>query len=218
MYSVPYYSFYDYYNRAVTGPSYIRVLHASPDAPAVDVYANGNIIARSLSYRQFTPYLPVLPGNYQINVFPAGAKENPIISTAVTVPSSFIATIAATGMLQSISLFTIPDLPTTKQPGKVNLRFVHLSPDTPRVDITLPNGTIVFNNVGYREITPYLAVDPGTYTLEARPAGTSQVVLYVPNIHLRPNNFYTVYAIGLSSGTPSLQVLIPLDGNSYIQV
>jgi hypothetical protein len=215
---VPYYNFYDYYSRQVTGSSYIRVLHSSPDAPAVDVYTNGNLIARGLSYRQFTPYLPVPPGNYQVEVFRAGTNQNPLVSTAVTVPSRSIATVAATGMLNDLSLFTVPDLPTAKQPGKVNIRFVHLSPNTPRVDITLPNGTKIFSNVGYRETTPYLPVDPGNYTLEARLAGTSQVALYVPNINLRPDRFYTVYAIGLSSGNPPLQVLIPLDGNSYLQV
>jgi hypothetical protein len=29
-----------------TSDSYVRILHASPDAPAVDIYADGNLIAR----------------------------------------------------------------------------------------------------------------------------------------------------------------------------
>jgi len=34
--------------------AYIRLFHASPDAPAVDVYANGTLIAKGLLYKQIT--------------------------------------------------------------------------------------------------------------------------------------------------------------------
>jgi len=108
-----------------------------------------------------------------------------------------------------------PILPV--MPGSVQIRFAHLSPNAPNVDITLPDGTVLFGNVGYKEVTDYLLVYPGTYILQARPAGTYDVVLYIPNITLLPDRFYTVYAVGLAGEIPPLQVLIPLDGNSYIE-
>ena len=197
--------------------SYVRVLHASPDAPPVDVYANGNIIARNLAYRGFTEYLTVPPGNYNIRVFPAGSTTNPVIDTNVNVPPRSIFTVAAVGRLAEIGLFPVQDPVMPIPPGRVMLRFVHLSPNAPNVDVVLPNGTPLFSNVGYRQITNYIPVNPGTYTIYVRVAGTNQNVLYVPNIRLSSNRFYTVYAVGLAGGNPPLQVLIPLDGNSYIR-
>ena len=32
--------------------SLIRVLHAAPNAPAVDIYANGNLVVKNLSYKE----------------------------------------------------------------------------------------------------------------------------------------------------------------------
>jgi hypothetical protein len=207
-----------YFNGFREPNSYIRVFHASPDAPAVDVYANNNIIARGLSYRNFTEYFQVVPGNYNITVYPAGQLTNPVLVTNANIPSGTIHTAAAIGRLSDISLFLVPEPIIPIPPNKLFIRFVHLSPNAPNVDIALPNGNILFRNIGYKQITNYLSVDPNTYTIEVRPTGTNTTVLYVPNITLYPNRFYTFYAIGLANDSPPLQVLIPLDGNSYIKL
>lgn len=197
--------------------SYIRILHASPDAPAVDVYADGKLIAQNLSFANFTEYQPLTPGSYNIKVYPAGTATNPVINTSLDLPDRSIYTAAVTGRLDDISLLPVPDTPMAATPGKVSLRFVHLSPDTPTVDITLPDGTVLFRNVSFKDITDYLAVDPGTYTLQARAAGTDRVLLNVPNQTFTGGRFYTAYAVGLAGGTPPLQLLTALDGNTYIK-
>lgn len=197
--------------------SYVRFLHASPDAPRVDIYANGNIIARNLSYKAFTQYMPLPQGNYNITVFRAGTTNNAVINTRFNLPAGKILTVAAINRLRDIELYAVEDTRLDMNPSKAFVRFVHLSPNTPNVDITLPNGTRVFRNVGYKGVSGYIQVDPGVYTLEARPTGTEQVVLYVPNIRLMPNRAYSIYAVGLLQGNPPLQVLIPLDGSSYIK-
>ncbi len=197
--------------------SYIRILHASPDAPDVDVYANDAKIAENLSYRQFTPYISVPSGDYRIRVYPAGTTQNAVIDTDLRIPGGKIYTVAAAGMLSDIGLFPIEDPIMPMLPGKVYLRFVHLSPDAPAVDVTLQDGFKVFNNIGYKDISDYVPLNPGTYAFNVKPAGSDDIVLYVPNINLLPDRFYTIYAVGLAGGNPPLQVLIPLDGNSYIK-
>ena len=205
---------YEYFRQT---NAYVRVLHASPDAPAVDVYANENIIARQLSYKSFTPYVKVPGGTYNIRVFPAGSTVNPVINTSVNLAPGTITTAAAIGRLADIGLLGVPDTRFATTPGKAYIRFIHLSPNAPAVDITLPNGSLLFSNVAYRGIANYIPVDPGTYTLQARVAGTSQVILNVPNVKVLPNKILSVYAVGLAGGNPPLQVLIPLDGNTYIK-
>lgn len=197
--------------------SYIRVLHAVPNAPAVDIYANDMIIARNIPYKKFTEYFQVTPGPYNIKVYPTGEQEDFVLDADLTIPSNTITTIAAIGLLPEIDLLPILDPIQDKDPGKVCVRFVHLSPNAPAVDITTPNGTILFDDVAYEEIMDYICINPGRIAIQARVAGTDQVVLKVPNIRLLPNRFYTIYAIGLVGETPPLQVLIPLDGNSYIK-
>jgi len=71
------------------GYSYVRLLHASPNAPAVDVYAGGKLIAGNLAYIQFTPYMKLQKGKYNIKVFAAGTTENPVINTVIELPEGF---------------------------------------------------------------------------------------------------------------------------------
>jgi hypothetical protein len=101
-------------------------------------------------------------------------------------------------------------------PNNAMIRFTHLSPNAPAVDITLPDGTILFGNVPFMHLTRYLSVPASNYTLQVRVAGTPTVVLTVPNVVLEPDTFYTVYAVGLVGETPELQALLLLDGNSYL--
>lgn len=224
------YNFYNYWQmnpyrsdffRRVPSPidtTYVRIFHASPDAPAVDVYLNNKLVASNLQYRSFTEYLQVAPGVYNVKVFPAGTMRNPVINTNINVPANNILTVAAINKLEDIALYAIEDTPMPVPADKVYIRFGHLSPNAPSVDIRLPNGDELFEDVEYKEVTDYKLVEPGTYTLDVYGAGTDQRVLHVPNINLKPNRFYTVYAIGLVGEKPPLQVVIPLDGNSYINV
>lgn len=198
--------------------SFVRVFHASPDAPAVDVYLNDQVIARNLSYRQFTPYVTVAPGVYNVRVFAAGTTTNPVINTNYNFRPNVIETIAATGRLNDIELIPYQEQKLPQIPGKSYIRFIHLSPNTPAVDITLPNGNVLFRDITFEEASEYIPVNAGTYTLQARPTGTTEVVLNVPNVNIKAGRYYTVYAIGLLNETPALQVVIPLDGNSYIEV
>lgn len=198
--------------------TYVRIFHASPDAPPVDVYVNNRPVASNLRYRSFTEYVPLAPGVYNVKVLPAGNTENPVINTNINVPANTILTVAAINKLQDISLYAIEDTPMPVPVDKVYLRFGHLSPNAPSVDLRLQDGRNLFEDVEYKEVTDYKLIDPGQYTIDLYAAGTENRVLHVPNINLQPNRFYTVYAIGLAGETPPLQVVIPLDGNSYIKV
>lgn len=54
-----------------------------------------------------------------------------------------------------------------------------------------------------------MAIDPGSYTLQVRPTGSSKVVLTVSDVRLSPNMVYTIYAVGLVGMPSPLEFLIP---------
>lgn len=198
--------------------SYLRVLHASPKSPAVDVYINDMLKFKTLPYGDFTDYIEVISGNYNIKIYVAGTKTSPVLSKNIFIPPGKIYTVAAIGLLPNIELLPIPETKIMEPHKMAYVKFAHLSPNTGPVDIVLPDGTILFKNISYKEFTDYIEVPAGTYTLEARPTGTKTTALYVPNIRLKSGRFYTVYAIGLLNGTPGIQALIPLDGSSYLDL
>lgn len=206
--------------------THIRVLHAIPNGPNVDIYLNEDLVIEGLAYSRFTSYLPVNPGEYDVTVYQSGTGTDPIISEKLTVPADDILTVAAIGVIENPSLYPIPDPPTPIEDGKSAVRFVHLSPNAPEVDVYFHKspvmkdaemGTPLFNNVSYKDFTAYSQQAPGEYTMRLTPAGGKDVVLYVPNINLKANSYYSIYAIGFLNGEPPLSVVIPLDGQSYIK-
>lgn len=201
--------------RSKPNKSYIRALHASPGSPAVDIYVNDNVIYKNLNYKEFTDYINVSSGFYNIKIYPAGQKRNPIINTNIAIPSENTFTVAAIGELADISLLAIPEAymqQINNQDAFVG--FIHLSPNAPAVDITLPDNTKLFEDVDYKEYTGYIKVIPGDYTLQVKPAGSDQIVLSVPNVKFNPGEIYSVYAVGLVGEEPQLEVLLVNDNKN----
>ena len=194
----------------------VRIMHAVPDAPNVDVYANNMLIARNLAYGQITDYLMVTPNIYNIDIYVSGTMNNAVLSSMLTIEEDDFVTAVAAGTLNQISLLSIPDADVNSVPNKALIRFIHLSPNAPAVDITLPDGTILFRNVSYQHMTSYLPVDEMVYTLQVRVAGTNTIVLTVPGVDVREGNYYTIYAIGLVGSQPGLQAILVEDGVSSV--
>ena len=194
---------------------YVRVIHTVPDAPNVDIYANETMIVEDLAYGEYTEYLAIPEGEYKISVYATGTTDAPVVTNMLNVEPNKVLTVAAVGMLNDIGLLAIRDVDDPEDTQKSMIRFLHLSPNAPAVDITLPDGTVVFDDVSFKQITPYRDVTPMNYTLEVRPAGSSDVVLSVPGVDLESGKYYTVYAIGLVGEEPGLEALLIQDGVFY---
>jgi len=212
MYHEPY-----YLNNQEESKAYIRILHASVNAPAVDIYANNDLIAENLKYGEFTDYISVMTGRYNIKVYPANKTKNPLIDTSFNVISNTITTIAAIGEFPDISLLPIEDPRIPIRPNRAYVRVAHLSPNAPNLNLSQEDGILLFKNIAYKEVSDYLSLRPITYNFKIKPIGSDKTLLYVPNARLTRDRFYTLYIIGLVGANPPLQMLIPLDGNSYLR-
>ncbi|WP_406686885.1 DUF4397 domain-containing protein [Rossellomorea vietnamensis] len=190
-----------------TQPSYVRVLHAVPDAPNVDVYVNGNRVLRDVAFKDVSDYLTLPAGKYHIDVYPAGTSVTTVISKKVKIDPGKIYTLAAVGTLNKMQLLPYLDEPTVPS-GETKVKFIHLSPDAPAVDIAVKGGDVIFPDISFKQATDYLGLMPMTVNLEARVAGSKNSVLSVPNVKLSPNQAYTIVAVGLANGTPELEALL----------
>lgn len=190
---------------------YVRILHAVPDAPNVDVYANDTLIAQNLAYGNYTDYSSLPEGTYKIALYVTGTEE-PVLANMLMVHPNSMFTISAIGLVNNMEFLGVSDAAHIGNPDNAMIRFLHLSPDAPAVDITLPDGSVIFSEVSFKELTPYLIVSPGSYTVEVRVSGTDTTVLSVPDLNLEPGMIYTVYAIGLVNEAPDLEALVVPDG------
>ncbi|MBC8060402.1 MAG: DUF4397 domain-containing protein [Clostridiaceae bacterium] len=217
MFNCPYAPYYSSLYREHPNYSYMRVFHASPNSPAIDVYIDDKIAIHNLPYRGFSVYLRTAPGNYNIKVFPTGQREKPVVDTNINIKGKSILTLAAIGTLPNISLLPVLEPTFTRKPGEAYVRFSQLSPNSPNLNVALPVTGNIFTNVAYTKTTDYIPIKAGIHTFNITSSENDERVLHVPNIRLMPNKIYTIYTIGLLAQNPPLQVLIPLDGNSYIK-
>lgn len=206
------YNFQQYLENSSPPWGYIRVLNAVTNAPNVDVYANETLVFNDLTFGGYTPYLPLPEGRYKIDVYVAGAINDPIMTNNLTNNEGAYLTIGLTGTLDDAAMVGIVDADMPVDSGKSMIRFAHLSPNAPAVDLTLQNGNVIFDDISFREITSYIDVLPMNYALQVRGAGTTAVVLTVPNVDPQTGKYYTIYAIGLVADEPELSALVIQDG------
>jgi Domain of unknown function (DUF4397) len=99
--------------------------------------------------------------------------------------------------------------------GTAWIRLAHLSPDTPAVDVYLysfgnPDARVVLHHVAYGDVSGYLPVPGGEYSVAMRAAGAAATSLPVLSSSARVSSgtAYTVLAVG---PRPSLRLRISQD-------
>lgn len=126
-----------------------RVVHSSPDAPAVDIYVEGvGIVAADVSYGDVTSYVTVDAGTYNVQLREAGADSStdPVYETGdVVIGANQVLTAIAAGLFNSTDAddqFRVLGLFegfATPGAGNAIVRVVHAGPDAPTVDIDVGN-------------------------------------------------------------------------------
>jgi hypothetical protein len=197
----------------------VRVVHASPDAPAVDVWVDGSVAFSNAPFKGITDYAALAPATYNVQVTPTGATEPVVIEADLALAANTDYTVVAVGLLDNIEPLVLVDNNSAPAAGKAHVRFVHASPDAPAVDIAVANGgPVLFSNVPFKGVGDYLPVDAGTYDLEVRVAGTDTVALEVPGVALADSTVYTIFAMGLADGDPALEAVASVDAVAPMQL
>ena len=181
----------------------IRFAHLSPDAPAVDIWLDEGIVLEDVQFKTVSRYLELPTGSRQISITPANETTPVVIDATVVFQENTAYTIAATGLIGEDDLkplVLVDDHFVNVETTKV--RFAHIAPDAPAVDVGPDDGSVLFGDIEFREASDYAQLPADTYDLEVRVAGTMDVALSVPDVTLEEGTNYTIFAIGtLEDGT-----------------
>jgi LPXTG-motif cell wall-anchored protein len=189
------------------GNAKVRVVHASPDAPAVDVWVDGSKVLTNVPFFTASDYLDVPAGPHDIKVTPTGDANTAVIDAkGVAVEAGKAYTIAAVGKLAEIKPAVLADNLAAPAAGKAHVRVVHASPDAPAVDIKVKGGATLIPNLAFPNDSGYSPVDAGTYDLIVTPAGSETVALDLAGTTLEAGKIYDIFAVGLLNGEPKLRV------------
>ena len=178
----------------------VKVVHASPDAPGVDLLVDNNIAGSNLTYPNNTGYLQVDEGTRNVKVNVSGTSTT-VIEADLPIEGNKNYSVFAVDAVANLSPLVIEDDLTSPASGTAHARFIHLSPDAPAVDITTKDGTVVFGNYKFKDYSQFTPLPAGSYDLQVRLAGTETVVLELNGINLTSGKIYTVFAKGFVAGT-----------------
>ena len=184
------------------GEASIRVLHTSYDAPSVDVKVDGNTAFSDLGYGISSGYANLDAGSYNITVTPSGLSSPVVINADVTLEDGKEYTVIAAGDLANITPVVVEDM-RSPVADMAKIRFAHMSPDAPNVDIKLDTGkgTTVFANAGFKQVADYTMVSGGTYTFVVTAANSTDEVVTFDPITVENGMVYTVVAHGTLDDT-----------------
>ncbi|SEO97518.1 Tat (twin-arginine translocation) pathway signal sequence [Halogranum amylolyticum] len=178
----------------------VRVVHASPDAPNVDVYVDGSKVLSDVPFRAVSDYLSLKAGTYTVKITAAGDPETVAFEGDVTVEDADY-TVAAVGELSedTFAPLVLEDAPSAPAEGKAQVRLVHASPDAPAVDVTVKGADLtLFDDVEFGEHSDYVEVPAGDYTLEVRGATEKDDgdVVATFDVTVEAGMSYTAFATG----------------------
>jgi hypothetical protein len=139
------------------GIAMLRAVHASPDAPAVDVYAEGILVPlfSALAYGDASLYaeIPVGVYNLQLRASPSTEADPIAFETGpVAITADQKITAVASGFLASMDeadkFRILPLVEEFGTPQSALVRVVHVGPDAPSVDLDVgDDGTVDYSDL-----------------------------------------------------------------------
>jgi len=201
----------------------LRVVHASPDAPNVDVAVDSKTVLTNVPYETSSSYLSVTAGSTKIEVRPTGTTTD-VISATVPLTAKQNYTVLAIGFATpgktpAIQPLLLKDDNTTPASGQIALRAGHASASTGPVDIYVGapgsgvGGTPTLTNVAFGTASDYLTVPAGSYEIYATPTGSKTVALDSGSLTIAAGAIRTAVALDAPGGGSQLTAIVLKDLN-----
>jgi hypothetical protein len=191
----------------------LRAVHASPDAPNVDIYVDGEAAIEDLGFGEVSAYEMLEPGTHQIQVTAAGDPDTVVFDEEIEVESGMTNTAiafgeAAGGPETAFAVEILEDDITDPGDGMSRVRLFHASPDAGDVDIvvtqapegsqedTPQQGDVLFEGVGFGD-SETAEIPAGDYTLGVVPADGDQAEPVAEfDLAAEPQAVYSAFALG----------------------
>lgn len=197
----------------------VRVVHASPDAPAVDVLVDNQSVLTGVAYKGFSGFLSVAAGSRNIKVNAAGSSTT-VINADLTLTKDSAYTVIATDLVANITPLVLADDLSDPAAGSFKLRLVHGAPNVGLVDIyiTAPGADISgvapdLAGVGFQVASGYIEAPAGQYQVRITPAGSKTPALDTGALTLGAGQIRTAIAVEAVGGGVPLAALLLADKN-----
>ena len=190
--------------------AYVRVLHASPDAPAVDVLIDGNAVLTNVSYQQGSDYLKVKDGTRTVALRVHGTDTIALEADFALADDNYYSIIAQNNVA-SLELEALNDT-DRRNNGSNDVTVVHASPAAGDVDIyvtaadaTLP-ASPTLDNVSFDQNATLEEIAAGNYQVRITASTATDVVYNSGTLAIASD--VTAVAVNSTKGASPASLLI----------
>jgi hypothetical protein len=178
-----------------------RFVHASPDAPAVDIIADGQVIISNLAYPNVTQYVALPAGGTCVAIAGTGTTTPVVPAALLNLQSATRQTVVILGQAAgtpalSVAVFSDDTAPPAADMAK--LRVIHASPDVGGVDV-LSGDTTIVTNLAFGAASDFIEVPAGTLALRVNQTGTTTTALGPIDLTLSGGQIVTLVVRGRSA-------------------
>ncbi len=206
-------------NTGPEGEARVRVVHASPDAPDVDVLVDGSPVLTDVPYLATSDYLEVAPGPRNLKVNAAGTATS-VIDADVNLVDGTDYTVIASGLAAEIEPLVLEDDSSEPAEGLARVRAIHGAASAPAVDIyvTAPDADLTaenpaLTNIVLGDVADYIEAPAGDYQVRVTTTGTKTVVIDSGTLTLESGQVRTAIAVDAPGGGAPFDLLILEDLN-----
>ena len=206
-------------NTGPEGEARVRVVHASPDAPDVDVLLNDADVLGDVPYLTASDYLAVPAGapNQKVN---AAGTTTTVIDADLSLVDGTDYTVIASGLAEAVEPIVLQDDNSTPAAGNARVRAIHGAPSAPSVDIyitapgaDLENTIPLLVSVEFGDVADYVEAPAGDYQVRVTLAGTKTVVIDSGTLTLSSGQVRTAMAVDAVGGGAPFDLLVLEDLN-----
>ncbi|QFT11073.1 DUF4397 domain-containing protein [Vibrio sp. THAF190c] len=176
----------DSHHTSAADSSYLRVFHAAPDAPKVNVLLDGQPALQNVDYQQSSGQISVSPGDHTVQVdaiLADGTTTTVVPATTLDLMAGQEYNVVATGKVGDNSFGPQIIARDFMAPTDARVQVMHSAPDAPTVDvfITAPNADLTTatpfaNDVSFLGVTDAMNVPADTYQVRITdPSDPTQV-------------------------------------------
>jgi hypothetical protein len=201
----------------------LRLVHLSPDTPAVDVYVDSVsdpaagaalLTLPGVGYGTISDYQDVPPGVYAVSMRTAGADpaSPPVLSTTVEVAAGSARTVAGVGRMANLGLAVLDDDLTPPPPGSARVRVIAAAAGAPTLDASVAGGGELARGLQFASTGEYVAVPAGATTLQLTAAGTPTEV----PVDLAAGGVYSVLVLDRPEGGLTVRPVLDAAGAAVV--